>query len=106
MKVSVRELNESEKVEIARIDSLPKEYLDYVIQVTKKNPILAIKEIRAKANVSLATAHLWVALHINYIEEELSPCPYCGKPRRTSKAKQCRFCLRDWHDENEMKWLK
>jgi hypothetical protein len=26
------------------------------------------------------------------------PCPYCGEPLRTPKAKQCRFCKMDWHD--------
>lgn len=26
------------------------------------------------------------------------PCPYCGEPLRTSKARQCRFCKMDWHD--------
>ncbi|SRR5216684_2284406 len=24
-------------------------------------------------------------------------CPQCGKPLRTSRAKQCRFCHADWH---------
>ena len=26
------------------------------------------------------------------------PCPYCGAPLRTPKAKQCRICGTDWHD--------
>ena len=24
-------------------------------------------------------------------------CPHCGKPLRTPRAKQCRFCHADWH---------
>ncbi|HXV81623.1 MAG TPA: hypothetical protein VEG60_17220 [Candidatus Binatia bacterium] len=31
-------------------------------------------------------------------EPATAPCPYCGQPLRTSSAKQCRFCGRDWHD--------
>lgn len=27
----------------------------------------------------------------------LNKCPGCGKLARTPKAKQCRFCLHDWH---------
>lgn len=30
--------------------------------------------------------------------EGASPCPYCGRPLRTTLSKQCRFCRRDWHD--------
>jgi hypothetical protein len=26
------------------------------------------------------------------------PCPYCGAPLRTDKAKQCFNCGMDWHD--------
>lgn len=29
---------------------------------------------------------------------EATPCPYCGATLRTRNAKQCRKCLRDWHD--------
>lgn len=32
-------------------------------------------------------------------------CPYCGQALRTVKAKQCRFCKRDWHDPENVKRL-
>lgn len=27
-------------------------------------------------------------------------CPFCGKPLRTKKAKQCSHCFKSWHNEN------
>ncbi len=35
-------------------------------------------------------------------EPVTAPCPYCGQPLRTSSAKQCRFCRRDWHDPDNV----
>jgi hypothetical protein len=32
-------------------------------------------------------------------------CPYCGEALRTSLAKQCRFCKRDWHDPMKLSVL-
>lgn len=33
----------------------------------------------------------------HYDELDLNLCPQCGKIARTPQAKQCRFCLHDWH---------
>jgi hypothetical protein len=34
-----------------------------------------------------------------------TPCPYCGAVLRTSKARQCRTCGRDWHDPDTIAFL-
>jgi hypothetical protein len=65
--------------------------------------MMAMAELRAATGCSLPWAKLWV-----YHEgrpkaaETTTPCPFCGSPLRTSLAKQCRFCLRDWHDPNDV----
>lgn len=30
-------------------------------------------------------------------KECTTPCPFCGEPLRTPRARQCRHCGRDWH---------
>lgn len=37
-------------------------------------------------------AEHWIDIFLNY-------CPKCNKLARTPAAKQCRYCLHDWHDE-------
>jgi hypothetical protein len=44
------------------------------------------------------------ALHLHGIPEpcygnESVECPHCGKPLRTARAKQCRWCGKDWHEQ-------
>jgi hypothetical protein len=34
-----------------------------------------------------------------------SPCPFCGKPLPTNRAKQCPHCGADWHDPQNVKQL-
>ncbi len=83
-------------------------------EMVLETPIQAIKELRYLTNCTLSEGKMWVDNKREEIFEErtkiwhesLPPCPYCGEKLRTHKAKQCRHCLRDWHDENELKWLK
>ena len=35
-------------------------------------------------------------------EPKLIPCPYCGQPLRTSRAKQCFECHIDWHNTDNV----
>jgi hypothetical protein len=34
---------------------------------------------------------------------ELNCCPRCGRIARTPRARQCRFCGNDWHDERTVR---
>jgi|SRR5688500_15578369 len=74
--------------------------------LARSRTILAIKELMFFTGCSIGFAEIWVShegrpeLIYDY------PCPFCSQPLRTSEAEQCRFCKRDWHDENDLKWLK
>ena len=68
-------------------------------------PISAIKKLREITNSSLRDAKLWVDHCGEYVHRKTIPCPFCGELLRTENARQCRFCKRDWHDENELKRL-
>jgi hypothetical protein len=69
--------------------------------------IMAVSELRAATGCPLMWAKLWVTHggRPQPLEGETPPCPYCGEPLRTSLAKQCRFCRRDWHDPENVVML-
>ncbi|CAN5841243.1 hypothetical protein BH20ACI4_BH20ACI4_26540 [soil metagenome] len=72
-----------------------------------EKPIQAIQELRNLTGCTITDGKTWVNEKREKIwEENLPLCPYCGEKLRTPVAKQCRFCKRDWHDENELKWLE
>jgi len=86
------ELSEQDKRRIKRISS--------------SQPILAMKELIFSTGCSITFAKIWLT-HEGKPEVMYDyPCPFCGEQLRTSEAKQCRHCLRDWHDENQIKCLK
>jgi hypothetical protein len=69
--------------------------------------IMAITELRAATECPLHWAQLWVE-HRGRPQPDRhkpTPCPYCGEPLRSSLAKQCRHCRRDWHDPERLRWL-
>jgi hypothetical protein len=65
--------------------------------------VMAIAELRAATGCGLRWAKIWV-IHSGRPNpsKETAQCPYCGEPLRTSLAKQCRFCRRDWHNPNNV----
>jgi hypothetical protein len=69
--------------------------------IRNNQKFMAITELRAATGCSLPWAKLWVTHEGRpNAAEATTPCPHCGSPLRTSLAKQCRFCLQDWHDPN------
>ena len=92
---------------IPEFENLSKENEEYIRQLIRDGkPITAIAELRNITRFSLRDAKLWVDHSGEFTHRKTIPCPYCGEFLRTSEAKQCRFCLRDWHNESELKWLK
>jgi hypothetical protein len=69
--------------------------------------LMAIAELRAATGCPVGWAQLWVehAGRPKPDREKPAPCPYCGMPLRSSLAKQCRQCGRDWHDPQRLRWL-
>jgi hypothetical protein len=77
-----------------------------VKRISHSQPSLAIRELRYFTGCSERFAKIWVLHEGRPKVIHDFPCPFCGQSLRTSEARQCRHCLRDWHDENELKRLK
>lgn len=68
---------------------------------------MAMIELRASTGCPLSWAKLWVN-HSGRpdVYGTTAPCPYCGKPLKTARARQCQHCLMDWHDQSNPKSLR
>lgn len=85
-------------------EDIPEAAEQRVRQLVRENRrVMAMFELREATGCPMVWAKVWV----NHSDgpkpaKEPTPCPYCGMPLRTSLAKQCRFCRRDWHDEDNV----
>jgi hypothetical protein len=70
--------------------------------LSQGHTIDAIKRLREATGWGLREALMWVhrALEAGEFRPQptRTPCPYCGQPLRTEKAKQCFNCGSDWHE--------
>ena len=67
--------------------------------------VAAIKRYRAATGCGLADGAAWLNEYLATFVPPIrtgTPCPYCGQPLRTPKAKQCRDCGMDWHDPSNV----
>jgi|GEM_PF-3369126 len=85
-------------------DDIPEAAEQRVRQCIRENRhLMAMIELRYATGCSLPWAKLWVQHSAGpKPARKETPCPYCGMALRTSLARQCRFCWRDWHDEDNV----
>ncbi len=46
-----------------------------------------------------------LAEFLGLLNPDPTPCPFCGRPLVTPRARQCRFCKMDWHDPSNPRKL-
>jgi len=93
------------KTKIPQFKDLSERDESRIRQMIRENRrMMAMAELRAATGCSSRWARIWV-YHEGRpkpLENETVSCPYCGMPLRTSLAKQCRYCRRDWHDSENV----
>jgi hypothetical protein len=71
-------------------------------RLAERNVTEAMQELMRLTGCSKGWAKIWVAHPDGPQPKHLhrgTPCPYCGAPLRTNKARQCMACGMDWHGE-------
>jgi hypothetical protein len=64
--------------------------------------VRAEEELMAATGAPPRFAKIWI-IHQGTPQPRFSgpPCPYCGNPLASSRARQCLHCHRDWHDGSQ-----
>jgi hypothetical protein len=77
----------------------PADRASLLLLIEQGHSIEAIKALRRLGVKELKHANSWVFHRGQPVHPlpEPAPCPHCGQPLRSPRAKQCRHCGRDWH---------
>jgi hypothetical protein len=74
--------------------------------IGRGHSIVAVKRLQEAMGWGLADAKMWVDRtlegHGSAKTRTGTACPYCGRPLRTERAKQCFECGTDWHDTSKI----
>jgi hypothetical protein len=75
--------------------------------ISDGRPDAAMYELSTFTGCPISWAKIWV-LHSGRADAVsiTAPCPYCGKPLMTARARQCQHCLMDWHDADNPRKLE
>ncbi len=65
----------------------------------QEGPLSAVKVMSQLTGCNIGEAKEWITNCEEEYRASKSGCPYCGRRMRSPEAKQCRRCMRDWHDE-------
>ena len=70
--------------------------------IRENKKLMAMAELESALGCSKRWSKIWV-IHSGKPTPEFPgpPCPYCGKPLKTSRAKFCMHCLTNWRETND-----
>jgi hypothetical protein len=79
-------------------DLSPGERADILNLKSEGGVVDAMDELRKRTGAPVRFAKIWV-IHHGEAQPRYSgpPCPHCGKPLASDRAKQCLHCHTDWH---------
>ncbi len=68
--------------------------------ISQGRTVEAIKKLREATSAPLGECKEWVKNRTGSVLRRWNgrPCPYCQRPLRTTEARQCFECGKDWHE--------